>query len=187
MNEARYRDAERVLWESVGKEPIERRVRLAPWNVEMRVQEVGDGPPALFIHGGPNAGTTWAPLIQHLDGYRCLLLDRPGCGLSEPISLTRPDIEPFADKLVGAALDALEIDRAHVVASSVGGYLSLRSAAAGPQRIDRMVLMGAPPFIKDMGVPGFMRMMMIDPIRRVMVAMPPSKRMGKMTLKQIGH
>lgn len=126
-------------------------------------------------------------MVEHLDGFRCLILDRPGTGLSEPIALTRADVETYGDQLVGAALDALGHDRADVVASSVGGYFAIRSAAAAPDRIRRMVLMGAPPFIKGMAVPGVMRMMMIDPLRRVMDVFPPNRRVSKMMLKQIGH
>src|SRR3954471_21708344 len=157
MNEARFRAAERRLWESVGKMPMERRVGLAPWDVMIRVQEVGEGPPVLLIHGGPNAGSTWAPLVEHIDGYRCLVVDRPGTGLSDPVTLRRADIEPYSDRFVSSALDALGVERAHVIGSSLGGYLALRSAAHTPERVDRMVLMGAPPFIKGMGVPAFMR------------------------------
>lgn len=39
----------------------------------------------LFIHGGPGAtGTVFAPLAARLPDLRCLLLDRPGTGVSRP-------------------------------------------------------------------------------------------------------
>jgi 2-hydroxy-6-oxonona-2,4-dienedioate hydrolase len=85
MNEGRYREAEERLWASVGVTPTERCIRLEPHGVEMRVQEVGQGPPVLFVHGGSNNGTSWATLAVHLTDFRCILLDRPGCGLSEPL------------------------------------------------------------------------------------------------------
>ena len=187
MNEAAYREAEQRLWRSVGKEPTERTARLERWSTDVRVQVVGDGPPVLFIHGGPNAGTTWAPLVGQLDGFRCYVVDRPGSGLSAPIAIGRADVEPYADHLVAGLLDGLGIDRAHVVASSVGGYFALRSAAATPARLDRMVQMGAPPFVPGMTLPAFMRLLMIDPVRRLITAAPANRRAGRISLKQIGH
>ena len=89
MNEAKYREAEERLWDSAGRKPIEHFVELPRNGVRVRVQEVGEGPPALFLHGGPNSGSTWAPLLEHLEGFRCLLLDRPGTGLSDPIKLRK--------------------------------------------------------------------------------------------------
>ena len=44
-----------------------------------------DGIPVLFIHGGPTSGGTWAPLVPRVKGFRCLVLDRPGTGLSDPL------------------------------------------------------------------------------------------------------
>jgi len=80
-----YRDAERRMWASVNVDPKERQVHLPVIGVDVRIQEVGDGPPVLFIHGASNSGTSWANLIAHVDRFQCLLLDRPGCGLSDPL------------------------------------------------------------------------------------------------------
>jgi hypothetical protein len=55
MNEIEYRKAEHRLWESVGLEPTEQYADLARIGVRVRVQQVGEGPPVLFIHGGPNS------------------------------------------------------------------------------------------------------------------------------------
>jgi len=68
MNEQRFRAAELRLWESVGVTPSERRVRLDRYGTTVRIQEVGEGPTVLFVHGGSNAGASWAPLIARLDG-----------------------------------------------------------------------------------------------------------------------
>jgi len=83
----RYRQAERVLWSHYGAAPRERFLDLAKPAVRVRVQEVGEGSLLLFIHGGPNAGSTWAPLAARLSDFRCILLDRPGSGLSEVLDL----------------------------------------------------------------------------------------------------
>ena len=58
------------------------RVQLDRTGVTVRVQEVGTGPPVVFVHGGSNGGASWARWSRRLDGFRCVVLDRPGCGLS---------------------------------------------------------------------------------------------------------
>ncbi len=187
MNETRYREAEQNFWRSVGLEPTETRVRLEGPGVQVRVQEVGEGDPVLFIHGGPNAGSTWAPFVEHFPGFRSLLVDRPGTGLSDPYPLTLDNLFPFADGFVGEVLTALGVERAHVVASSFGGFLALRSAAADPSRMDRMVQMACPAFAPGMAMPPFMKLMTVGPIRKLLNALPPNERVGKSILRQIGH
>jgi len=139
MNEDRYRQAEQALWKAQPLEPSERRVSLAS-GPTVRVQEVGDGPPVLFVHGSPNSGSTWVPMLGPVaPAYRCILVDRPGTGLSEPYAagtLTSESLPGLADRFLSDVLDALDISRAHIVASSFGGYLSLRSAAAHPDDPD---------------------------------------------------
>ena len=187
MNEAKYREAEQRLWDLVGLDPHETFVTLPRLGVNVRVQEVGDGEPVLFIHGGPNAGATWAPMVEHLDGLRCLLVDRPGTGLSEPYEVGFDNIVGYGSVFVGDVLDGLDIDTAHVVASSFGGYLALTSAAAEPQRFQRMVQMACPAFAPGSLTPPFMRAIAIDPIRHILNALPPSDLATNSILRQIGH
>jgi pimeloyl-ACP methyl ester carboxylesterase len=151
-NESRYREAEGRLWASVGVQPTEQHLRLKRTGVKVRLQELGEGPPVVFVHGGSNSGTSWANLVALLPGFRCILLDRPGCGLSEPVpgSFDHVDtFDAFASSLVVDVLDAMGLESAHLVATSFGGYTAMKTAAAHPQRVDRMVelgwLIGAPP------------------------------------------
>lgn len=187
MNEQAYRHAEERFWRSVGGQPRERRVRLDRLGINVRVQEVGEGPPVLYLHGGPNAGTTWAPVVGRIEGLRSLIVDRPGTGLSEPFTIDADNLTWFADGFVAELLDALEIATAHVVASSFGGFLALRSAAATPSRVDRMVQMGCPAGAADMAIPGFMKAMVTPGLSRLIEALPPSQMSVRMMLRQIGH
>ena len=84
MDEARYRAAEQALWASVGASTGERFLDLPGAGLRLRVQELGDGPPILFIHGANTSGASWATLAAKLPAFRCLLLDRPGTGLRAP-------------------------------------------------------------------------------------------------------
>ena len=185
---AAYRAAEAALWASFDRRPsTEHHVRLATTGTAVRIQETGEGPAVLFLHGGPNSGTTWVPLVAHLDGLRCLLVDRPGTGLSAPYPVTASNLPRIGAQFVPELLDGLGISRAHVVASSFGGHLALRSAAAHPDRFLRMVQMAAPALIPGDTIPLFMRLMARASVRRVLHALPPNERAARAILRQIGH
>ena len=188
-NEARYREAERRLWASVGVAPTERRLPLEHLGLSVRVQEVGDGPTVLFVHGATNSGSSWADLVKDLDGFRCVLLDRPGCGLSDPVPRPFTDVaalQAFADVLIPDVLDALGAARASVVATSFGSWFSLRAAAAHPDRIDRMVLFSYPLGAPMPHAPMVMRLATLPVLAGLTASIPPTERAVRMLLRQIG-
>lgn len=187
MNEIEYRKAERLFWNAFGREPSERTIRLAGTGTAVRIQELGDGDPVVFIHGGPNSGSTWAPMIQHMAGLRCILVDRPGTGLSEQYAVRTANLPAFGSRFVPDLLDALGIDVAHVVASSFGGHLALRSAADHPKRVDRMVQMAAPALVPDATYPPFMTVLRSRVARRILGLLPPNDRAMRMIFRQLGH
>jgi 2-hydroxy-6-oxonona-2,4-dienedioate hydrolase len=189
MNEDRYRESEQRLWQSLGVSPTELRVRLPRIGVTVRIQEVGQGPAAVFVHGGSNSGTSWAPLAAQLSGFRCVLLDRPGCGLSDPLDARFDDVRAlgtFAEALIVDVLDAMQIDKAHVVATSFGGYMALRTAAAHPERMGRMVQLGWTIGAPTAGFPLIMRITGVPALAWLMTAVPPNERMVRMMFRSIG-
>jgi 2-hydroxy-6-oxonona-2,4-dienedioate hydrolase len=189
MNEVRFREAEQRLWRSVGAAPTERRLHLARTGVTVRVQETGEGPPALLVHGASNAGTSWAQLVARLPHYRCILLDRPGCGLSDPVPTRFDDVgrlEAFADALIVDVLDALALDTAHVLATSFGAYFALRTAAAHPERVERTAVYGWPVGAPMAGVPFAMRVVNVRVLGRIVASIPPNERVVRMILRQAG-
>lgn len=189
MGEAGYREAERRLWESIGAIPIEQRVHLERNDVTVRLQEIGEGPAVVLLHGANNSGSSWARLAGRLPGFRCLLLDRPGTGLSDPLEtvLDADSLPRFADTLVIDVLDALGVESAHLVATSFGGYIALRTAAAHPDRIGRMVQFSWPVGAPIARLPAFMRMMSIPMLGRLLAALPPNERAVRMMFRRIGH
>ncbi len=187
MNEAKYRTAEQKLWKSVGLTVSERRIRLKSTGTDVRVQTTGDGSPVVFVHGGPNTGSTWAPMLEHLRGFECFVVDRPGTGLSEDYVMRRPAAFEIADRFIADILDGLQLERAHVIASSFGGFLALRSAAATPDRVRRMVQMACPAFAPGMKTPQFMRAMRFGLVRWLVPRLPPSARANDDIMRQIGH
>ncbi len=190
MNEARYREAESRLWASIGLRPTERDLRLRTLDTTVRVQEHGDGPTILFVHGGSSSGANWAPMLPFLDGFRCVLLDRPGCGLSPPLGADLRDAARFlaaADALVGDVVEALDLDRAAVVATSLGGFYALRGAAARADRVERIVEFGFTIGAPMTHIPLSIRIATLPGLQRVMTRIPPTRSAVRAILRQLGH
>jgi 2-hydroxy-6-oxonona-2,4-dienedioate hydrolase len=189
LDEARYREAEGRLWASLGARPTEQRLELARTGSTVRVQEIGAGPAVVFVHGANTSGASWAALAAGLTGFRCILLDRPGTGLSEPPSrpVDADSLPAFADALVVDVLDALKLPSAHLVATSFGGYIALRTAATSPDRIERMVLFSWSAGLPVERLPGFMRLMAAPILGRLAAVMPANDRSVGVIFRGLGH
>jgi pimeloyl-ACP methyl ester carboxylesterase len=181
----RYREAERELWDHYGLEPTERFLDLDSPAVRLRVLEVGSGEPVLFVHGtvGPSA---WASLIHELPGFRSIVLERPGWGLSSAIDFSSQEYKALAADLLSGALDALELERAHVVGGSIGNVWALRLAAQHPSRVSRIVLMGGGPIVSEVGVPGIIRLL-ASPAGALIVRLPDKQARVRSILRESGH
>src|SRR5919206_1734896 len=190
MNELRYRRVEEALFADAGLDPVERWIDLPSIGTRARVLETGgEGPPVLFLHGGPNAAATWSYVASRAPGLRCLMLDRPGTGLSTaPVAVPRVrDLPRYVEHLTRDVLDALDLRRASLVGSSLGGYSALRSAAALPDRVDRVVLAGYPAFTPGWRQPGFFKLLRTPLLGRALLAAPVTRASVRMSLAQLGH
>ncbi len=184
-NVEHYQDAERTLWRRYGLEPSERYLELADPTVRLRVVEVGSGRPVLFIPGTGGTGPYWAPLIRELSGVHCLVMDRPGWGLSSPIDYTKDEFGSLVAKMLVRVLDELDLDRVDIVGASIGGLWALHLAQRHPTRVNRVVVLGGMPNT-ELGVPRFIKLLS-SPIGAIMVRAPMSPKMLRSQLEAIGH
>ena len=107
--------------------------------IELHYQEYGEGPPVVFLHGaGGGTQIGWFQQIPYFERhYRCIVIDHRGFGSS-----TDPDKEGptrFADDLE-ALLDRLGIERAALIAQSMGGWTALGFAFRNPSRVSALVM-----------------------------------------------
>ena len=106
----------------------------------MGVLESGGGSavPIIFLHGVGSDKSVWQPQLDHFGrSRRAIALDYPGYGESEPAaSATRED---FAAAVL-AAMDSLDIPRAHICGLSLGGVVAIAMHAATPERCASLVL-----------------------------------------------
>jgi 2-hydroxy-6-oxonona-2,4-dienedioate hydrolase len=181
-----YREAERNLWSHYGLEASERFVELSSPSLTMRVVELGSGPPVLFIPGTAGTGPHWGALVRALPGFRCLMLDRPGWGLSTPLDYTSVEYGTAVADLLRAVLDALEIENAAVVGASIGDVWALRLASRHPSRVRRIALLGGGPIVAESGVPGIIRLV-ASPLGAVMVRLPQTPGRVQSIMRRAGH
>jgi pimeloyl-ACP methyl ester carboxylesterase len=185
----RYLETETRLWTSLGVEPRQRELRLRQLGSTVRVQEIGDGPPVLYIHGATTCGASWASLAALLPYQRCLLLDRPGTGLSERFARPVTDtaaLDEAARALVPDVLDALELDTVDLVATSFGGLFAWRAALAAPERIRRIVAFGWTVGAPLGPMPLAMRLGSTPPLGRLLARMPVSRATVRRLFREIG-
>jgi 2-hydroxymuconate-semialdehyde hydrolase len=106
----------------------------------------GEGFPVLLIHGsgpGVSAWANWRLVIPALAKQRRVLApDMVGFGYTDRPEGVQYNMKTWSDQTV-AFLDALEIEQADIVGNSFGGALALAMAIHHPERIRKVVLMGA--------------------------------------------
>lgn len=108
------------------------------------VIEAGSGEAIVLLHGANGNATDFpGALIEDLArDFRVIVPDRPGHGHSRRSASGRLDLAGEARAVV-ALLDALGVQRAHLIGHSYGGALALRAALDAPGRV-RSVLAVAP-------------------------------------------
>jgi len=115
--------------------------------INIRVAELGDGPPLLLIHGWPEFWFTWAKIMPLLaPHFRVIAPDLRGFGGSDkiPAGYTRemtPDLH--ADDLA-ALLDALNLQHAGIVAHDIGALIAQALIRNHPGRITKFFAFDCP-------------------------------------------
>ena len=154
-----------------------------PWRgLRAHVLEVaGEKPPLVFVHGGGAFGALWAPLLARLANHTRFAVDRPGFGLTERVTHRPETLREDAVGFLEGTLDTLEIERATIVANSIGALWTIWLALDRPDRVERLVLIGCPAMLLDTSAPLPLRLLGVPLVGRVMMAiMPPSPKEVRM-------
>ncbi len=124
--------------------------------VEDRTPAPEHGAPILLLSGSDATTLRWPPaLIAALAGagHRVVAFDHRDCGASTKID---PDTPYRLDTLAADAcgvLDALGIERAHVVGYSMGGAVAQVMALRSPERVLTLTLVSTTPGLGDERLP----------------------------------
>jgi pimeloyl-ACP methyl ester carboxylesterase len=124
-------------WQLTHDAPAEGHLELADGRV--RLFRGGAGEPVLFLHAAGGAGA-WLDFHRLLAGsFDVIAPDHPGFGGSGDF----PDVTAVDDLVFHYldVLDALGLQRPHVVGASFGGWIAAELAVAAPHRIASLVLL----------------------------------------------
>lgn len=119
-------------------------------------EEKGDGPVLLLIHGGAPGATGMANFRANFDDltqdYRCICVDLPGFGGSEPLEFTTDDpFSEYADHFA-SFISELGIAKLSVVGMATGAGIGIVLAAKYPELVEKLVVV-APPGGDSLGQP----------------------------------
>jgi pimeloyl-ACP methyl ester carboxylesterase/putative sterol carrier protein len=121
------------------------------------ILEAGEGDPVLLLHGlGATKASFLPTMIALAKQHRVIVPDLLGHGdTAKP--LVRYDAPTFGRFVIGL-MDALDVDRAHLIGNSMGGRISLEVAMSDPDRVRSVSLLcPAVAFIKRRGFVPFVR------------------------------
>jgi pimeloyl-ACP methyl ester carboxylesterase len=105
----------------------------------VRYRVAGAGEPVVLVHGLSGSSRWWVRNVPALaSSHRVYLLDLPGFGTLRRVRhrFVLSDVAAW----LRAWMDALDMEQAHLVGHSMGGYIALRLAAEFPERVGRLVL-----------------------------------------------
>lgn len=110
-------------------------------NAQVHVETHGHGEDLLLVAGLGGSGTFWRGQVGPLSSrYRVTVFDHRGVGRSSPAPLIS-SVDELANDAV-RVMDALGIERAHLVGHSTGGAIGQHVALAAPGRLRSLVLSG---------------------------------------------
>ena len=98
------------------------------------------GEAVVFVHGNPDAGADWVPLMDRVAGFATVVApDMPGFGGADKRSDQDYTVAGYATHL-GAVIDELGLERVHLVAHDFGGPFALTWAATHTESVASVTL-----------------------------------------------
>jgi pimeloyl-ACP methyl ester carboxylesterase len=112
--------------------------------VKLWVEEAGSGTPVIFVHEFGGDVRSWEPQLRFFArNYRAIAYNARGYPPSDvPEDVSMYGQQRAADDIL-AVLDALEIDKAHIVGLSMGGFAALHFGFHYPDRALSLTVAGA--------------------------------------------
>jgi len=111
--------------------------------VKLYYEEVGAGIPIVFVHEFAGDCRSWEPQLRYFGRfYRCIAYNARGYPPSDvPESVDKYSQDRARDD-IRAVMDALKIDKAHIVGLSMGGFAALHFGFTYPDRARSLVIAG---------------------------------------------
>jgi pimeloyl-ACP methyl ester carboxylesterase len=105
------------------------------------ILSAGQGETVLCVHGLGGTKASFLPTVAALaDSYRVVAMDLPGFGESDK-PIRAPYNAAWFARSVFSLMDALEVERAHVVGNSMGGRVAIEAGMTDVDRVESLVLL----------------------------------------------
>ena len=114
--------------------------------IQLAVEEAGEGPAVILLHGFPELSYSWRHQIPALAaaGYRVIAPDQRGYGASsKPGEIADYGLEALAADVFGI-LDGLGVETATVVGHDWGSIVAFTAAITHPERFTGLVSLNVP-------------------------------------------
>ena len=112
-------------------------------NVKLYYEEVGTGIPVVFVHEFAGDARSYEMQMRHFgQRYRCVAFNARGYPPSDVPESSEAYSQDRARDDIRAVLDALKIDKAHIVGLSMGGFAALHFGFTYPDRARSLVIAG---------------------------------------------
>ncbi len=144
MSNTTFLNAEADVFATYSLKPKIHQLQIRKPRILLRVTEVGDGDPTLFLHGFSLCAAHWAPLLAQLPSLRSITVDMPGHGGSDGVDFRGVHLRRWFKDMLISCLDELGLDAVHVVGHSQGAFIGLGLAIDAPERVRSLVAIGTP-------------------------------------------
>jgi 2-hydroxymuconate-semialdehyde hydrolase len=115
-------------------------------NFNTNYHDLGEGETVIFIHGsgpGVTAYANWRLVMPVIgQSYRVVAPDMVGFGYTDRPKGIKYNMDTWVQQMIDL-MDALNIEKAHIVGNSFGGALALALVIKYPKRVNKLVLMGS--------------------------------------------
>jgi pimeloyl-ACP methyl ester carboxylesterase len=139
-----YIAAEARIFGEYALSPAAQVLALAQPRLRVLAVEVGSGEPVVLLHGFGHCTAHWAPLVSRLSGRRNLMLDAPGHGATDAVNFNGVDLRAWYKEMLTGCLDALGLEKVHLIGHSQGAMQALWLALDAPDRVRSVVAIGTP-------------------------------------------
>ena len=133
--------------------------------------EAGEGEPMLLVHGWPTSAYLWRKMIPVLASkFRVIALDLPGFGHSDK-PLDASYSFPFFRGVFDEFVEALGLEKMHIVVHDLGGPVGLFWAVHNPEKIHSITLLNTLVYPKfPLGVVAFLAALHTPGLKNLMVS-----------------
>jgi len=183
----KYKKALERLFEIEGISPKSKYIETDSPFRKVHYFEEGNGEPLIIVHGGGGNNSHWYNLIKPLsEKFKLFVVDRPGCGLTDAFNYRGVDMIQHPVDFIKSFMAEMQIDKASFLSNSMGGYFTIRFALEYPEKINRIVLAGAPAGLDNI-TPFFMRLLGVRILNSFIMTVlsKPSLDGTKNAIKQI--